>query len=118
MEAKFLGFQPTGYGVLDGTATPAAMVGEVVGFGAVTDNGTGDWTIDLDQQVVGNPVLVTGGGIQIICSPFQRALAAGTNVTALTGILGGPIVNVVAWDLATPTAVDCITGLLIVRWPI
>lgn len=114
MSSKYLGFQPTAYCVLDGTATPAAYVGEVAGFGTVTDTGTGDWTLAVDADV-GLPAAVSSGGVNVICSPFQRALAAGTAVVA--AIVSATALDVNAWDLATPTAVDVITGILIVRWP-
>lgn len=114
MSAKYLGLQPVAMGVLDGTASPAAFVGEAIGFGTVTDSGTGDWTIAVDADV-GLPASSAVGCFDIACNPLQRALAAGTVVVPL--IVSATALDVNAWDLATPSPVDCIVSIVISRWP-
>lgn len=111
MSAKYLGLQPVAYGVLDGTASPAAFVGETVGFGAVTDTGTGDWTIAVDADV-GLPAAISSGCTAILASPIGTAGRAATvSITSATAI------RVLGFDLATPTATDVIVMLVIFRWP-
>lgn len=113
MSSKYLGYQPVAYGYFAGTATPAAFTGEVVGFGAVTDTGTGDWTIAVDADC-GIPT--SGGGYQILCPCVQRALAAGSVAVPL--VVSATVMDLNAWDLATPSAVDADVMLAILRWPV
>lgn len=112
---QYFGLQPVAYAVFDGAALTAAYVGEVLGWGAITDSGTGDYSLAVDADA-GLPAGTTVGGTYIGCQAQQRALAAGSVVVPT--ITSATNVDLNSWDLATPSAVDCVMYLIIWRWPV
>lgn len=115
MSSKYMGLQPIAYGLLDGTATPAAFIGETIGFGAVTDSGTGDWTVAVDTQV-GLPSSSANGGVVPITQAWQGALAAMR--AAAPTIASATALDINASDFgATPAAADAVVGIVIMKWP-
>lgn len=99
-------------GILDGTATPAAWVaGARGGFtSTVTDNGTGDWTINMDSSEASIPATANGGwGVNYSVIGTAARICVFERVSATS-------LRVRCFDAATPTAADAVVNLEVYRY--
>lgn len=93
-------------GVLDTVAGTPAWSTDRCGFTAtITDNGTGDVTINLDEDIASVPAIADGGfgfsyavlGTAARCACFERVNSSSIRVRI--------------FDLATPSAADAILSI-------
>ena len=82
---------PKAGGSLSGTGTPAFRSGDY-GMGAVTDNGTGDYTLALDTSFADTNYWLTGWGrsdtTSSILNAFLGGTASGAKTTSTINVIG------------------------------